>query len=71
MRSLKKSLAIVRLFVKNSAIHRANIATSSIIFSVYIFVFASLWEYIGSGIQVEGYSLQQMIWYLVQRTKSK
>lgn len=65
MKSLRKKLAIVQLFVKNSAMHRANIITGAVIFSVYIFVFASLWEYMGSDVQVAGYSLQQMIWYLI------
>lgn len=65
MKAIRKNVEIVKLFTKNSAVYRADIVGSAVLFSVYIFVFTSLWRYMGSDVQIAGYSLKQMIWYLV------
>jgi ABC-2 type transport system permease protein len=59
-----KYAAIARLSLRNAFVYRGNVLGGLLFFSLFIFVFFSLWKAIYQGGEVAGYSLVQVVWYL-------
>ncbi len=65
--TLRKYLFILKTSLMESIQYIMNIALSFVTFFIILFVFVNLWQYIYSdpGQLINGYSLNQMLWYFI------
>lgn len=65
MKRLRKYGTIVRISLVNALTYRASILSRFVFYTLFIYVFMRLWTTIYQGGSVEGYSLTQIVWYLI------
>ena len=65
MRTLRKYAVIARVHLQNALAYRASVASRLCFYTLFIFVFMNLWRAIYREGDVHGYTLPQIIWYLV------
>ena len=61
----RKYLTIARIHVQNAFIYRANVLSGLMFYTLFIFVFFSLWHAIYQEGSVTGYTHGQVVWYLI------
>ncbi len=62
---MKKYLAIFKYSLKTQFTFLADYLFSLFSFSVHVFIFNELWDYILKGKTVLGYSKSELIWYII------
>lgn len=65
MRRLRKYLVIARIHVQNAFNYRAHVVSGMFFYTLFIFVFFSLWQAIYKEGSVNGYTHGQVVWYLI------
>jgi ABC-2 type transport system permease protein len=65
MSALRKYAAISRINMQNAFTYRGNVAGSLILYTMFIYVFYSLWKAIFSSGEVLSYTHTQVVWYLI------
>ncbi len=65
MRALHKYAAIARIHMQNTFAYRGQVVSGLLFYTLFIFVFFSLWQAIYQGGQVNGYTQGQVVWYLI------
>lgn len=66
MRHLKKYLAVAKISLSSSFAYTKPMITNILFYFMIIYVFLMLWKVIySSGNGIPGYSLTQMVWYLI------
>lgn len=61
---LVKYFAIAKINLHHAFVYRSNVIGGLLFYTLFIFVFFSLWRAIYQGGEVQGYSLKQVVWYL-------
>lgn len=59
-----KYAAITHISLHSSFVYRSQVFGGMLFYSLFIYVFFSLWQAIYQGGEVAGYSLKQVVWYL-------
>jgi ABC-2 type transport system permease protein len=62
---LKKYLVITRVSLSNAIAYRAAVFSRFAFYTLFIYVFMNLWRTIYRQGDVHGYSLTQIVWYLI------
>ena len=65
MRIIKKYTTIARVSLGNAVMYRAALISRFCFYTLFIYVFMSLWRAIYQEGSVHGYSYVQIVWYLV------
>ena len=65
MKTLRKYLTIARVSIGNSIAYRASLISRFCFFTLFIYVFVSLWRAIYKEGSVHGYTYSQIVWYLI------
>lgn len=65
MRKVKKYGVIARIHLQNAFAYRANVIGGLLFYTLFIFVFFSLWKAIYQQGAVSGYTHGQVVWYLI------
>ncbi len=65
MSALRKYAAITRINMQNAFTYRGNVAGSLILYTLFIYVFYSLWRAIFRSGEVLSYTHAQVVWYLI------
>ncbi len=65
MSRLRKYAVIARVHVQNAFNYRANVVSGLLFYTLFIFVFFSLWRAIYQEGAVSGYTHTQVVWYLI------
>jgi len=65
MYKLKKYFTIIRVSLGNAVAYRASVISRFGFFTLFIYVFMSLWRAIYREGSVHGYSYVQIVWYLI------
>ncbi len=65
MNRLSKYYVIARIHVQNAFNYRANVVSGLLFYTLFIFVFFSLWQAIYQEGSVSGYTHGQVVWYLI------
>jgi len=65
MRKTKKYLTIARVSLANAVQYRAALISRFCFYTLFIYVFMSLWRAIYQEGSVHGYSYVQIVWYLI------
>ena len=65
MRKLRKYAVIARVSLGNSVAYRATLISRFCFYTLFIYVFMSLWRAIYQEGGVHGYSYVQIVWYLI------
>lgn len=65
VKEFRKFLSIARVSLTNSFAYRVEAISGLMFYTMFIFVFFSLWSAIYRGGQVNGYSRAQVVWYLI------
>jgi len=65
MRKLKKYATIARVSLANALQYRAALLSRFCFYTLFIYVFMSLWRAIYKEGSVHGYSYVQIVWYLI------
>ncbi|MCL1805906.1 MAG: ABC-2 family transporter protein [Clostridiales bacterium] len=65
MKALRKYYVIAKVSFTNALAYRASVFSRFGFFTLYIYVFMSLWRAIYQEGAVHGYSYAQMVWYLI------
>ena len=65
MKKLKKYLIIARVSLGNAIMYRATLLSRFCFYTLFIYVFMSLWRAIYQEGSVHGYSYAQIVWYLI------
>jgi ABC-2 type transport system permease protein len=61
----RKYLVIARIHVQNAFNYRVRVVSSLLFYTLFIFVFFSLWQAIYREGSVNGYTHGQVVWYLI------
>lgn len=61
---ISKYAAISKINLHQAFVYRSNVVGGLLFYTLFIFVFFSLWQAIYQGGEVQGYSLKQIVWYL-------
>jgi len=62
---MKKYLTVVRISVGNAITYRAPLLSRFCFYTLFIYVFMSLWRAIYQEGSVHGYNYTQIVWYLI------
>ena len=62
---MKKYFAILKYSLKTQLTFLADYLFSLISFTIHVFVFNELWDYILKGKDIVGYSKNELIWYII------
>ena len=65
MKSLKKLLTITRVSLANTLTYRVTIITRFVFYTLFIYIFMSLWRTIYRDSNLHGYVYAQIVWYLI------
>ena len=65
MSKARKYFVIARIHVQNAFAYRANVISGLLYYTLFIFVFFSLWQAIYQEGSVNGYTHGQVVWYLI------
>jgi len=65
MKKLRKYAIIARVSFSNAIAYRANTISRFCFYTLFIYVFMSLWRAIYKEGSVNGYGYTQMVWYLI------
>lgn len=65
MNALRKYTAITRINMQNAFAYRGQVVGSLLLYTLFIYVFFSLWKAIFRGGQVQSYTHAQVVWYLI------
>lgn len=65
MRKLRKYAVIARIHLQNAFVYRAQAVSGLFFYTLFIYVFFSLWRAIYQGGEVHGYTHSQVVWYLI------
>jgi len=65
MNSIKKLVVISRVSLTNALAYRVTIATRFVFFTLFLYVFMSLWRTIYADGSLNGYGYAQIVWYLM------
>ena len=65
MKRLKKYMTIARVSLGNAIAYRAALLSRFCFYTLFIYVFMSLWRAIYKEGSVHGYSYTQIVWYLI------
>ena len=65
MKSIKKLLVIARVSLTNTLTYRVTIITRFVFFTLFLYVFMSLWRTIYKDGSLNGYGYAQIVWYLM------
>ena len=65
MRRFRKIVVITRVSLSNAVAYRASTLSRFCFYTLFIYVFMSLWRAIYHEGSVHGYSYVQMVWYLI------
>lgn len=65
MSRLRKYAVIARVHVQNAFNYRGNVVSGLLFYTLFIFVFFSLWRAIYQEGAVSGYTHTQVVWYLI------
>ncbi len=65
MSTLRKYAAITRINMQNAFVYRGQVAGSLLLYTLFIYVFYSLWKAIIRGGEVQSYTHAQVVWYLI------
>ena len=65
MKKVRKYIVIARVSLSNAIAYRASVLFRFCFYTLYIYVFMSLWRAIYQEGSVHGYSYVQMVWYLI------
>lgn len=61
----RKYLVIARTHMQNAFVYRAGVVSGLLYYTLFIFVFFSLWQAIYREGSVSGYTHGQVVWYLI------
>ncbi len=62
---MKKYFAILKYSLKTQLVFFADYLFSLFSFTIHVFVFNELWDYILQGKDIVGYSKSELIWYII------
>ena len=65
IRKLRKYTTIARISLGNAIMYRAALISRFFFYTLFIYVFMSLWGAIYQEGSVQGYSYMQIVWYLI------
>ncbi len=65
MNNLRKYAVVARIHVQNAFNYRARVVSGLLFYTLFIFVFFSLWQAIYQEGSVHGYTHGQVVWYLI------
>ena len=65
MKKFKKYMTIARVSLGNAIMYRASLLSRFCFYTLFIYVFMSLWRAIYQEGSVHGYSYVQIVWYLI------
>jgi len=65
MKTLRKYTTIARVSLGNAVVYRVNLISRFCFYTLFIYVFMSLWRAIYREGSVHGYSYAQIVWYLI------
>ena len=65
MKKLKKYFIITRVSLSNALMYRATLFSRFCFYTLFIYVFMSLWRAIYQEGSVHGYTYVQIVWYLI------
>ncbi len=65
MKRLHKYIVIARVSLANAIAYRASVVSRMLFYTLFIYVFMSLWRAIYREGAVHGYSYNQIVWYLI------
>jgi len=65
MRKLRKYIIITRVSLSNAITYRASTMSRFCFYTLFIYIFMSLWRAIYQEGSVHGYGYVQMVWYLI------
>ena len=65
MKKLRKYAVITKVSLTNAITYRANMYSLFLFYTLFIYVFMMLWRAIYHEGSVNGYSYEQMVWYLI------
>lgn len=65
MKHIKKYLVITRVSFSNTITYRASLISRFVFYTLFIYIFMSLWKAIYQEGSVHGYSYIQIVWYLI------
>lgn len=65
MTKLRKYLTIARISFQNALAYRAQVLSKFVFYTIFIYVFMRLWTTIYQSGSVQGYTLTQIVWYLI------
>ena len=65
MNRLRKYAVIARVHVQNAFNYRSQVVSGLLFYTLFIFVFFSLWQAIYKEGSVNGYTHGQVVWYLI------
>lgn len=65
MKAIRKYAIIARINLINAFAYRAQVVSGLLFYTLFIFVFFSLWGAIYQGGEVHGYTHAQVVWYLI------
>ena len=64
-KKLKKYKTIAKVSLGNAVVYRATLLSRFLFYTLFIYVFMSLWRAIYQEGSVQGYSYVQIVWYLI------
>ena len=65
MRRMKKFAVIARISLANAVTYRVSLLSRFCFYTLFIYIFMSLWRAIYKEGEVHGYTYAQIVWYLV------
>ena len=65
MKTIKKLFVITKVSLANTLTYRVTIITRFVFYTLYIYIFMSLWRTIYKDSSLNGYGYAQIVWYLI------
>lgn len=65
MKKLRKYVVIARISFQNMVTYRAQVLSKFVFYTMFIYVFMRLWTAIYQEGSIQGYTLVQIVWYLI------
>jgi ABC-2 type transport system permease protein len=65
MKKVRKYFVIARISFSNAIVYRASVISRFCFYTLFIYIFMSLWRAIYREGSVNGYGYAQMVWYLI------
>ncbi len=62
---IKKYITIIKVNIANAFMYRSNVISRFCFYTIFIYIFMKLWAMIYEKSGVNGYSYNQIVWYLI------